>query len=71
MTRECLLGQQTTLGAKSSAIIVDTPQVSIDTIEDLELAEMLMIQRIEQQAKRNKPMHSLDDNQDTDAVANA
>lgn len=71
LTRECLLNQGTTLGARSSAIFLDTPQISIDTVQDLELAELLaeQQQRAEQERGKSYPDY-VDDYQHTDAKAN-
>jgi CMP-N,N'-diacetyllegionaminic acid synthase len=38
-TRACLLEQGTIMGARSAAIVLDEPMVSIDTVEDFRLAE--------------------------------
>ncbi len=43
-TRECLLEQRSTLGAKWSAVVIEEPQVSIDTLEDFEKVEKVMRQ---------------------------
>lgn len=41
-TRECLLEQKTTKGKRTTAIIIDDPMVSLDTLEDFEWAEWLL-----------------------------
>jgi CMP-N,N'-diacetyllegionaminic acid synthase len=38
-TRGCLLEQGTMMGARSAAVVLDEPMVSIDTFEDFRLAE--------------------------------
>lgn len=38
-TRACLLEQRTIMGARTAAIVLDEPMVSIDTFEDFRLAE--------------------------------
>jgi CMP-N,N'-diacetyllegionaminic acid synthase len=38
-TRGCLLEQGTIMGARSAAVVLDEPMVSIDTFEDFRLAE--------------------------------
>ncbi len=38
-TRACLLEQRTILGARSAAVVLDEPLVSIDTLDDFRLAE--------------------------------
>lgn len=68
LSRECLLGQKTTLGARSSAIIIDTPQISIDTLEDLQLAELIYEQQHRKQGEY-ADTDGLDKYQDTDAKA--
>lgn len=60
LTRECLLDQKVTLGARSSFIVLDTPQISIDTEEDLRLAEYLACEQREQEANRQRPAYQLD-----------
>ena len=42
ITRDCLLGQKTIMGARTGALLIDGPAVSIDTEWDLELCEFLM-----------------------------
>lgn len=39
LTRECILEQKTILGEKWSAVVVEDPAVSIDTLEDFEKVE--------------------------------
>lgn len=41
-TRDCLLNQKTILPTKSSAVVLDRPMISIDSEEDLEIAESLL-----------------------------
>ena len=41
-TRECLLSQQSILGRNSSAVVIDEPMVSIDTVEDFVTVERVM-----------------------------
>ena len=38
-TRACLLEQRTIMGARSAAVVLDEPLVSIDTLDDFRLAE--------------------------------
>ena len=45
LTRECILEQRSTLGAKWSAVVIEEPQVSIDTLEDFEKVESFMLKR--------------------------
>ena len=42
ITRDCLTGQRTIMGARSAALVIDGPTLSIDTEEDIALAEFLM-----------------------------
>jgi CMP-N,N'-diacetyllegionaminic acid synthase len=42
LTRECLLEQHTIIGKKWSAVIIEDPMISIDTMLDLELAEWFL-----------------------------
>ena len=44
ITRDCLLGQGTILGARTGAVVLDGHHVSIDTEWDLALAEFVMRQ---------------------------
>jgi CMP-N-acetylneuraminic acid synthetase len=37
LTRGCLLDQRTTLGRRASAVVIDEPMVSIDTLDDFAL----------------------------------
>lgn len=46
-TRECLLVQQTIMGKRSAAVVIDEPLVNIDTPEDLAEAERLMRARVD------------------------
>jgi CMP-N,N'-diacetyllegionaminic acid synthase len=41
-TRNCLLGQTAILGARSSAVVIDDPMVSIDSLDDFERVERLL-----------------------------
>jgi CMP-N-acetylneuraminic acid synthetase len=41
-TRECLLEQRTIMGKRWSAVVIDEPMVSIDTVFDLDYAEWLL-----------------------------
>lgn len=45
LTRDCLLNQSVLLGARSSAVIIEDPMLSIDTEEDLARAEALLMAR--------------------------
>ncbi len=42
ITRDCLLGQKTIMGARAGALLIDGPAVSIDTEWDIDLCEFLM-----------------------------
>jgi hypothetical protein len=42
MTRQCVLEQGTILGARSAAVVVEEPLISIDTIEDVRTVEQLL-----------------------------
>ena len=42
LTRDCLVQQKTILGQKWSAVIIEEPQISIDTLEDFEKVQKLM-----------------------------
>ncbi|MFQ5566454.1 MAG: cytidylyltransferase domain-containing protein [Paracoccaceae bacterium] len=42
ITRACLLEQQTIMGARTGAFLIDGPTISIDTERDIELCEFLM-----------------------------
>jgi CMP-N-acetylneuraminic acid synthetase len=46
MTRQCLVGQRTIMGAKAGALVVDGEHVSIDMERDLTLVEMTMRRRL-------------------------
>jgi CMP-N-acetylneuraminic acid synthetase len=46
ITRECLLSQKSILGKRASAVVVDEPMLSIDTLEDFERVEAVLRQRI-------------------------
>jgi CMP-N,N'-diacetyllegionaminic acid synthase len=41
-TRECLLEQKTIMGARTAAVVIDEPMISIDTIEDFARIEQLL-----------------------------
>jgi CMP-N,N'-diacetyllegionaminic acid synthase len=43
LTRSCLLDQNTTLGLRTSAVVVDEPMVSIDTLEDFETVAAILM----------------------------
>lgn len=43
LTRACLLDQAVLLGARSSAVVIDEPMISIDSEADLALAESLLL----------------------------
>lgn len=51
LTRNCLLEQNTLLGKRSSAVIIDEPMLSIDTEEDFARVEAIL-------ATRNGPGHA-------------
>ena len=42
ITRACLMDQGTIMGARTGALIIDRPTISIDTEWDIELCELLM-----------------------------
>lgn len=42
MTRECLLNQKSIMGAKAGALVIDGPSISIDTLEDIDLAGRML-----------------------------
>jgi CMP-N,N'-diacetyllegionaminic acid synthase len=42
ISRECLLSQKSILGKQASAVVVDEPMVSIDTLEDFERVEAVL-----------------------------
>lgn len=44
-TRACLLEQGTIMGARSAAVVLDEPMVSIDTLDDFRLAELELKRR--------------------------
>jgi CMP-N,N'-diacetyllegionaminic acid synthase len=44
-TRCCLLDQKTIMGARTAAVVVHEPMVSIDTLEDFERVERVMRER--------------------------
>jgi CMP-N-acetylneuraminic acid synthetase len=41
-TRECLLEQRTIRGARTGAVVIEDPLISIDTLEDFRLAEQML-----------------------------
>lgn len=41
-TRECLLEQRTIRGARTGAVVIEDPMISIDTLEDFRLAEQML-----------------------------
>jgi CMP-N,N'-diacetyllegionaminic acid synthase len=45
-SRACLLEQRTIMGARSAALVLDEPLVSIDTLDDFRLAERELERRI-------------------------
>lgn len=45
LTRDCILQQRSTLGAKWSAVVIEEPQISIDTLEDFEKVEQVLEQK--------------------------
>jgi CMP-N,N'-diacetyllegionaminic acid synthase len=45
MSRACLLEQRTTLGRRSSAVVIESPMVSIDTLDDFAAVEEVMTAR--------------------------
>ena len=42
ITRDCLLGQQTIMGARTGAYLIEGPAVSIDTEWDIDLCDFMM-----------------------------
>ena len=48
ITRECLISQQSILGKNASAVVVDEPMISIDTLEDFEAAERALGDRVQE-----------------------
>ncbi len=42
LTRDCILNQKTIMGANWSAVIIEEPQISIDTLEDFAKVEAVM-----------------------------
>jgi CMP-N-acetylneuraminic acid synthetase len=48
ITRECLLSQKSILGKNASAVIIDEPMLSIDTLEDFDAVEALLRARAEE-----------------------
>ena len=70
ITRECLLGQQSTLGKRASAVVIEEPMLSIDTREDFARVEELLAargrnsialprRRVIFQPFRGRPLHRL------------
>lgn len=45
LTRECILNQKTIMGANWGAVVIEEPQISIDTLEDFEKVESLLLKR--------------------------
>ena len=45
ITRECLLCQKSILGKNASAVVVDEPMLSIDTLEDFAAVERALGER--------------------------
>ncbi len=45
ISRACLLGQKTIMGARTRAVVIDGAHVSIDTEQDIQLVEFLMRER--------------------------
>lgn len=50
MTRACLLDDQVLMGAKTSAVLINEPMVSIDTEWDMALVEFILSQRKDEAA---------------------
>jgi CMP-N-acetylneuraminic acid synthetase len=44
-TRACLLEQRTIMGARTAAVVIDEPTISIDNLEDFDRAEELLAGR--------------------------
>jgi CMP-N,N'-diacetyllegionaminic acid synthase len=44
-TRSCLLDQKTILGRRCGAVVIDEPMLSIDTVEDFEATEAVLMAR--------------------------
>jgi CMP-N-acetylneuraminic acid synthetase len=42
ITRECLLSQKSILGKNASAVVIEEPMLSIDTLEDFDAVEALL-----------------------------
>ncbi len=42
ITRDCLLEQETIMGARTGALLIGGPTISIDTEWDIDLCEFLM-----------------------------
>jgi CMP-N-acetylneuraminic acid synthetase len=70
ITRECLLGQQSILGKRASALVIEEPMLSIDTREDFARVEELLAarngtaaglprRRVIFQPLRGRPLHRL------------
>ncbi len=45
MTRECLLSQKSILGKNAAALVFDEPMLSIDTLEDFDAVEAVLVAR--------------------------
>ena len=45
LTRDCLLEQASLRGGRAGAVVIDEPQVSIDTLEDMARVEALLAER--------------------------
>ena len=45
MTRKCLMEQNTLMGKNAGSILLDVPMISIDTMEDLKLAEKIITKK--------------------------
>ncbi|MGG7055083.1 cytidylyltransferase domain-containing protein [Nitrosomonas sp. ANs5] len=50
LTRACLLTQSALMGARSAAVVIDTPMLSIDSEDDLNQAECLLNKQASQHA---------------------
>lgn len=44
MTRQCLLGQKTTLGRRSTGLVIEDKLVNIDTVDDFARAEQIILE---------------------------
>ena len=45
LTRDCILNQKTIMGANWSAVVIENPQISIDTLEDFARVESFMLSK--------------------------